>query len=123
MINIGGDAKTLQVEGREHTREYRAMVERDGKPVESRHRRVFCGHCGSHVWAYHDAWPELVHPVAAAIDTPLPRPPACVHMMLGSAAPWVNPPIQAGDEAFDEYPRLSLAGWHAEHGYIDPVSD
>jgi len=117
MINLGGDAATLRVEGREHTREYRAIVERQGKRAVSRHHRVFCGDCGTHLWAYHEDWPELVHPVASAIDTELPRPPARVHMMLGSASSWVEPWIRAGDESYDAYPERSLAEWHAQHGY------
>lgn len=117
MINLGGDASTLQVEGREHVAVYRAMLERDGKRVRSRHHRMFCRECGSHLWAAHEAWPDLVHPVASAIDTPLPPAPAHVHMMLGSKASWVPDEVRPGDETYDEYPASSLAEWHARHGY------
>jgi hypothetical protein len=116
MINLGGDASTLRVDGEEHVAVYRAMLERDGKRVQSRHHRMFCRECGSHLWAAHERWPELVHPVASAIDTELPPAPAHVHMMLGSKASWV--PVEAGpeDDEFDAYPELSLAEWHARHG-------
>ncbi len=120
MINLGGDAATLKVEGREHVGVYQAMLERGGKRVKSRHQRHFCRECGCHLWAFHDRWPDLVHPVASAIDTPLPKPPAQVYMMLGSKAPWVEPKIGSHDEAYDEYPPKSLAEWHAEHGYREP---
>ena len=64
-------------------------------------------------------WPELVHPFASAIDTPLPEAPAYVHMMLGSKANWV--PVQAGpgDEHSDAYPPESLEEWHRAHGMLD----
>lgn len=114
-INLGGDAATLQVEGREHVRVYRAMRETDGVTAPSRHARHFCGTCGSHLWAAHDDWPALVHPVAGAIDTPLPPAPSSVHLMLGSKAGWVRVEGDATDPRFDGYPALSLAEWHREH--------
>jgi hypothetical protein len=111
-INLGGDASTLAVTGREHVRIYRALVERDGERVRSEHERHFCAQCGSHLWAFHPSWPELVHPVAGAIDTPLPPPPVRTHMMTDSKAPWVE--IEAGpaDAVFGGYPDVSLAEWH-----------
>ncbi len=115
-INLGGDARTLVVDGRERTRVYRALVDRNGQRVQSRHERHFCGQCGSHLWAFNDRWPELVHPVAGAIDTPLPVPTGRAHMMLGSRAPWVQPDLGPGDRSYEEYPDRSLATWHREHG-------
>lgn len=111
-INILGDNETMQVEGREHVGEYRARF--NGK--ESAHRRYFCRICGTALWAWHDGWPELVHPYASAIDTPLPKPAAFVDIMLGSAAPWVA--LHEGDniERFDEYPDSSIEDWHKTRG-------
>lgn len=114
-INLGGDAATLRVQGQEHVRVYRAMREQGGVRAPSRHARHFCGTCGSHLWAQHDDWPALVHPVAGAIDTPLPSPPSLVHMMLGSKAPWVRVESGDGDACFDSYPAQSLADWHRTH--------
>ena len=51
---------------------------------------VFCGLCGSCLWLWDPRWPELVHPFASAIDTALPQPLECVHMMLASKANWVR---------------------------------
>ena len=115
MINIGGEAATLEVSGKEHTRVYRAQIERDGELVESRHQRIFCQNCGSHLWAFNDRWPELIHPVAGAIDTDLPIAPCHTHMMVGSKANWV--PLQAGpeDRIHEGYPDQSLATWHDTH--------
>lgn len=119
MINIGGDANTLEVEGEQHLRKYRAMIEHDGAQIHSGHARYFCGECGTHLYAIHDKWPDLVHPVAACIDTPLPKPPARVHMMLSSKAGWIEPAVGENDEQHDEYPRRSLADWHKHHGYTE----
>lgn len=115
-INISADATTLTVEGRDQVREYRALIDRKGEQVRSGHRRSFCGECGSHLWAHHDKWPGLLHPVAGAIDTPLPTPPSHVHMMVGSKANWVAIEGKGGDPKFDAYPGQSIADWHRDHG-------
>lgn len=116
-INLGGDARTLKVEGQEHTRVFRAMIDEDGRRVQSKHERHFCAECGSHLWAFNPDWPELVHPVAGAIDTPLPVPPATTHMMAGSKASFVVVDLKkAGDALFAEYPDTSLADWHRQRG-------
>ena len=60
-------------------------------------------------------WPELVHPHAGAIDTPLPVPPRVAHIMLGSKPEWVAVQRKRGDDAFDELPNYSLAQWHERH--------
>jgi hypothetical protein len=114
-INLGADAKSLQVEGQEHVRVYRAMKEVDGEQVQSQHERHFCSQCGCHLWAFNSKWPELLHPVAGSVDTPLPVPVGHVHMMLGSKASWVE--VDAADEdlRFDEYPNISIAKWHEKH--------
>lgn len=118
-INLGGRSDTLRVQGREHTKVYRALLDRGGTPQRSEHERHFCAHCGSHLWAFNTRWPELVHPVASAIDTAIPAPPANVHIMLTYKAPWVTVEGQPGDQRFDEYPDTSLHDWHRQHGFDD----
>lgn len=119
-INLSGEADTLTIEGKDHVRVYQAMLEdADGKRVRSEHQRHFCGRCGSHLWAFHPSWPDLIHPLASAIDTPLPRPPEHVHMMLGSKASWVAVEGNPDDPHFDVYPELSLAEWHERHGVYE----
>jgi hypothetical protein len=113
-VNLGADVATLEVEGREHLRVYRARLD-DGRV--STGQRHFCGLCGSALWLYDETWPELVHPHASAIDTELPMPPSHVHMMLGSKAAWVQVEGQLGDVRVEAYPTQSLAEWHAAHGY------
>ena len=116
-INLGGDYKSMRVEGREHLRVYQAMIENDeGKKERSEAQRHFCGQCGSALWLWDPRWPDLVHPHASAIDTPLPKPPERVHLMLGSKASWVEPQILKRDQSFDEYPEESIAHWHQRLG-------
>ena len=64
-------------------------------------------------------WPELVHPFASAIDTPLPEPPECEHIMIGSKANWVRVDTPRGERRYDEYPPNSLEDWHRTHGFLD----
>lgn len=114
LINLGGEASSLRVDGREHVRVYRALIDRDGKREQSEHERHFCSLCGSHLWAFHPRWPELVHPVAGVIDTPLPTPASNRHMMVGNKAPWYEIFLGADDEVAEGYPASSLADWHHE---------
>lgn len=115
-INLGADHRTLEVEGREHLGVYRARM--DDGPTSSGQRH-FCRHCGTALWLYDPTWPELVHPHAGAIDTPLPTPPSHVHLMLGSKPDWVEVERHEGDACFDAYPEESLADWHRRHGLGD----
>lgn len=117
-INLGASFETLRVRGEEHLCIYRARL-RDadtGLVEESLAERRFCGKCGSALWVWDPRWPELVHPFASAIDTPLPVPPERTHLMLDFKAPWVE--VQAGprDRQFARYPDESLAQWHERLG-------
>ena len=117
-INLSGDHETLEVEGREHITVYRARVE-DGETGEARTstaERSFCGSCGTMLWLWSPEWPELVHPFASAIDTPLPVPPERTHLMLGSKADWVGVRADPHDKFFERYPTESIAGWHQRLG-------
>lgn len=112
-INLGADFATLKVQGQEHLSVYRAIME-DGH--ESTGQRHFCKRCGSALWLWDPTWPELVHPHAGAVDTPLPTPPSVTHMMLSAKPDWVEANIGDDDREFDEYPDESLAEWHQRHG-------
>ena len=114
-INLSGDYESLRVSGSDHVKEYRATI-RDpdaGEAEVSPGRRSFCGECGTALWVWDPRWPELVHPFASAIDTQLPLPPECTHLMLDSRANWVE--LQAGpdDRCYAGYPAESIAEWHA----------
>ncbi|KAF1008365.1 MAG: hypothetical protein GAK32_02129 [Pseudomonas fluorescens] len=106
-INLGADAASLKVQGREAISVYRAT------PAAERH---FCSRCGTALWVYSPEWPTLIHPFASAIDTPLPVPPEHTHLMLDSKAGWVEVNLRPGDLQFDEYPEESIAQWHERLG-------
>jgi hypothetical protein len=113
-INLGGDAATMKIRGEQHVGIYQARLpDASGRRKKSPARRHFCQHCGSPLWVWDPRWPELIHPFASAIDTPLPVPPERVHLMLESKAEWVTPAISKRDQTYDEYPRESIAEWHA----------
>ncbi len=118
-INLGAWKKTLKVEGREHLSVYRAKntSETAGTRRKSEARRHFCKHCGSALWLYDPRWPEQVHPLASAIDTPLPKAPEHVDIMTNFMPDWVSLPRgRQGDARYNEYPEESLAQWHRRHG-------
>jgi len=112
-VNLGGDHASLQVQGREHLSIYRAKRADGSLSTGQRH---FCRHCGSALWLWDPTWPDLVHPHAGAIDTPLPVPPQSVHIFLADKPAWVEAHLRPGDQAFDAYPDFSLAEWHQRHG-------
>ncbi|MBN1237647.1 MAG: GFA family protein [Gammaproteobacteria bacterium] len=120
-INLSGESDTLDVKGREHITVYHARL-RDpvtGEVKESTGERSFCSVCGSMLWVWAPEWPELIHPFASAIDTPLPVPPERTHLMLASKAPWVTVRPDPRDKFFDGYPDESIAAWHQRLGLED----
>ena len=115
-INLGGDYRSMHVDGAEHVGVYHARVDGGRSPAE----RHFCKHCASALWVYDGEWPDLVHPFASAIDTQLPKPPERTHMMLDSKASWVEVEARPNDRCFAGYPNESLAAWHERLGLSDP---
>jgi hypothetical protein len=119
-INLSAVADTLEKKGKRALGVYRAEIDRNGHCEKSTGERNFCKKCGSALWLYDPTWPELVHPFASAIDTPLPIPPERVHLMLRYKPDWVVPDIGPRDRTFDEYPEASIEDWHRERGlWID----
>ena len=117
-INLGGDNGSLSVEGEDDIAVYRARIDNPetGEPSESPAERRFCRRCGSALWVWDPRWPDLVHPFASAIDTPLPVPPERTHLMTEFAAPWVEVAATGNDKRFDGYPDESIAAWHERLG-------
>jgi hypothetical protein len=109
-INLGALSDTLEVE--ESISVYQATIDGELSPAQRR----FCRNCGSALWVYDPRWPELVHPFASSIDTPLPKPPERLHIMLDYAAPWCEIPSGAYERDFPQGPDVSLADWHERHG-------
>lgn len=112
-INLGARAESLKLTGADDVAIYRARMPDGSRSAAERH---FCRHCGSALYLYDARWPELIHPHASAIDTPLPVPPARVHMMLDGKPGWVEPDIGERDSCFTGYPDMSLEDWHKHHG-------
>jgi len=94
---------------------YRAKLDDSRQSTGHRH---FCRLCGTALWLWDPTWPDLVHPHAGAIDTPLPPPPAVTHMMVGSKPSWVGANFRPGDASFDGYPDESLADWHRRNHQV-----
>lgn len=116
-INLGGDAASLKVRGRQHISIYHAKIREEGQRTHtSGAERHFCSLCGSGLWLYDARWPELIHPFASAIDTPLPVPPEHTHLLLRSKADWVEVAAGPHDLQFNDYPQESIAQWHQRLG-------
>ena len=113
-VNLGGHAETLKVEGEENISVFHAVIDGAESPAERR----FCSKCGSALWVWDPRWPELVHPFASAIDTPLPVPPEHIHIMQASKPDWVVVANEA-EARFEGYPDESLEDWHRRHGLLD----
>ncbi|WP_417693111.1 GFA family protein [Roseibium sp.] len=116
-INLGGEADTLVWDDPHAAKtSYHAKMD-DGESQAERH---FCSRCGTSLWLWDPRWPELIHPLASAIDTRLPPPPDTVHIMLASKPDWVVVPSGPGHLHFDAYPELSIADWHKSKDLYDP---
>jgi hypothetical protein len=114
-INLGGRADSLSIEGEAHISMFQAVIDGEQSPAERR----FCARCGSALWVWDPRWPDLVHPFASAIDTPLPEPPESLHMMLAFKAPWVRLDAREDEQKLEAYPSQSLEDLHRAHGLLD----
>lgn len=113
-INLMADAASLKLQGEEHMTVYRVRL--GGEDDLSPARRHFCKHCGTALYVFDPRWPDLVHPFASAVDTPLPPAPGPVHIMLDSKPDWVEAPVAGEADCYDEYPEESIEGWHKSRG-------
>lgn len=111
-INLGARTETLRIEGEAHIHCYNPSTGETGTGATAGSGRRFCGRCGSPLWNFDERWPDLVHPHAGAVDSDLPEPTERTHIMLDSAANWVQPDIRDQDLQFANYPDESLADWH-----------
>ena len=114
-INLGGRADSLSVQGEEAITVFHAIIDGKQSPTERR----FCSRCGSALWGWDPRWPDLVHPFASAIDTPLPKAPEQIHIMMNSKPAWVRVDYAKGDSHYEQYPSESLEDWHRRHGLLD----
>jgi hypothetical protein len=115
-INLGGDAHTMKVRGKKDVARFHAVIREKGQRLRrSKALRHFCRKCGSPLWLWDPRWPELIHPHASAIDTPLPKPPEVVEAALAYAPRWVDVPKGKGHVHCREWPKESLREWHERH--------
>jgi hypothetical protein len=106
----------MKVRGEQHIGLYHAVMREPGKrATRSKAERRFCMKCGSALWLWDPRWPELIHPHASAIDTPLPRPPEVVEAALDYCPDWVDVPKGKGHRACAQWPSESLKEWHERH--------
>lgn len=117
-INLHADRSSLEVEGEAHITIYHAYTDHPQRRQKSAAERRFCKHCGSALWVWDPGWPELLHPFASVIDTPLPVPPERYHILLDSRAEWVPVPEGDNEHYFQGYPGESLMAWHERHGFV-----
>lgn len=122
-INVMGIADTLEIEGEDSIAIYRAAGNERGHLEDdglSSARRSFCRKCGSALWVWDPGWPELIHPFASAIDTPLPKPAKKTVLMTRYAPEWVEVPEGPEISQFEIYPDRGIEDWHRAHGlYLD----
>lgn len=114
-INLGARTESLVVNGEESISVFHAVI--DGE--QSLAERRFCSRCGSALWVWDPRWPDLIHPFASAIDTPLPSAPEVVHTLLASRANWVRVDQVKGDDCHNLYPPESLEEWHRRHRLLN----
>lgn len=120
-INLGGDAASMKVRGGHNVSRFHALIREPGRRARrSRAWRHFCRKCGSPLWLWDPRWPELIHPHASAIDTPLPRPPEVVEAALADAPDWVDVTRRRGHVLCERWPEESLRDWHQRHGVLSP---
>lgn len=118
-INLHADAETLEIEGESAIGIYRAYLDHPERRTQSDSERRFCQQCATMLWVFDPSWPDLIHPFASAIDTPLPEPPERVHIRLADKPDWVLVPEGAGHRHFDGYPDETLIDWHRRHGPVE----
>lgn len=121
-INIGALHATLKIKGEENIASFSPMYtnHETGVYEPSPGKRHFCSKCGSGLWVWDPRWPDLVHPYASVIDTPLPTPPERNHIFLDSKPGWVFVPGTAQDRTFEGFPDIgSLSQWHEQHGLAE----
>jgi len=120
-INIMAQADSLSVQGETElsfNQGYEHDVDTD-ELKQSKGKRFFCRHCGSPLWAADPRWPEWIYPYASSVDTPLPKPPETLHIMLDFATSWEHIPTGEQHVHYKRYPEESIEQWHKRHGLYE----
>ncbi|VDC07556.1 unnamed protein product [Peniophora sp. CBMAI 1063] len=115
-INLGGIAKSLKIDGEEHISKYHAVLDRGTKDERrASSERSFCSKCSTMLWLWDEQWPELIHPFASAIDSPLKPPKEMACILMDSKAEWARLP-EGPKKIYDHYGSGSLEDWHKHNG-------
>ena len=123
-INLGARAATMKVRGQNAPRLLSRADARAGPARRAARRpsgasaRSAAARSGSGI----RRWPELIHPHASAIDTPLPKPPEVVEAALAYAAPWVDVPRGKGHVHHRAVARRVARGLAQAPSSLEPVS-
>ena len=104
-INLGADARTLKVEGRGAYPHLPRAHARRGRGRHRARRAQVLRALRLPLWVWDPRWPDLVHPHASAIDTPLPVPPERTHSCSAARPPGSSPASAPKDQTFDRYPE------------------
>ncbi len=124
-INIKAEYQGLKITGEEHIGTYQAWMNPE-RTERSVGERKFCRECGSALWVWDPRWPEMFHPHASAIDTPLPTPPQNQHFLVEFAPPWTEIPEDSDHDTVHRVAGMpmeeiiqqleSLDDWHKTRG-------
>jgi len=111
-VNVIADADTLEITGEVTPTRYEHPVE----PVVT----TFCPRCGSPLLLEIPPFPQWTYPFAAAVDTPLPRPPEFIHVRTNERLGWVPRIGSEDDPSFEENTVESMVEWHQRLGLETP---
>jgi hypothetical protein len=107
-VNVIADADTLEISGEVTPTRYEHPVE----PVVT----TFCPRCGSPLLLEIPVFPQWTYPFAAAVDTPLPRPPEFIHVRTEERLGWVPRIGSTDDPEFETNTDESMVEWHQRLG-------
>ncbi|KAF9525896.1 Mss4-like protein [Crepidotus variabilis] len=112
-VNLGGYNDTLKIiQGKEDIGVYKAVMNRDTPEQKfASSERNFCKKCATMLWLYDSSWPELIHPFASAIDTPLEVPERMVVVCTSSKPDYVRLP-EGEKDVYKVYGPDSIEEWH-----------
>ncbi|KAJ7720850.1 Mss4-like protein [Mycena maculata] len=121
-INLGGYYETLNLDenSEEFISKYSPVLDR-GTPEEriATSERNFCSKCSAMLWLHDPTWPDLVHPFASAIDSPLQVPKKLVCVKMVDKPEYVRLPDGA-KEVYANYGQFSLEDWHKKNNlFVD----
>ena len=128
-INIKAEYDGLEITGEEHIGTYQAWMNPE-RTERSEGVHKFCRECGTALWVWDPRWPDMFHPHASCVDTPLPTPPETHHFLIEFAPTWVGVPAPSDHDHVHRVADLpmetiieqmeSIDDWHKNrHLWVD----